>query len=129
MSNRRKPARYNRYRSDFLKSEQWRERRTRWFDEQRELRLPLACAACGKAAIAARLVLHHLDYRGVQRVDGGWTAAEPHEDLVPLHADCHELLHRLIDRDMVLARHRSRRDATVLALARLHAKLTELEAS
>lgn len=56
------------------------------------------------------LQLHHLDYQGVIRSDGGWRASERHDDLVPLHPSCHESLHRLIERDTVLSRHRSRRD-------------------
>ncbi|NYE18017.1 hypothetical protein [Microbacterium immunditiarum] len=77
-------------------------------------------------ATPAELELHHLTYRGVVRADTGWQAWEPHRDLVPLHPYCHELLHRLIDRDAVLSRHRTRRAASLFALHRLRAKLATI---
>ncbi|MDL9978616.1 hypothetical protein [Microbacterium candidum] len=129
MTNRRRSGLRNSYRSEFLRSPAWFARRDRWFRKQQRLGRPLACAACGRAASKDQLELHHLDYRGVIRADGTWRAFERHADLVPLHPYCHELLHRLIDRDAVLARHRSRRDASSLALERLRVKLTTFEES
>lgn len=127
MSNRRKPNLTNRYRSDFLRSRAWFARRDRWFEHEARLRVPLACAGCGRSAVKEQLELHHLDYRGVQLIEGTWRAWERHQDLVSMHPYCHELLHRLIDRDAVLGRYRSRRTANQLALTRLRHKLAGLQ--
>lgn len=124
MSNRRVPG-PSRYRSDFLRSPAWFARRDRWFRAHAHTGIPLTCMACGRGATPAQLELHHADYHGVSQVDGQWRARERHRDLVPLHPGCHELLHRLIDRDTVLSRGRDRRTASTLALARLHTKLTQ----
>ncbi|WP_164861434.1 HNH endonuclease signature motif containing protein [Microbacterium sp. CPCC 204701] len=113
----------NAYRAEFLRSPEWFARRSRWFRKQVRLRRPLVCAACGRLAASRELELHHLDYSGVRFVKGGWRAFERHDDLVPLHPHCHDLLHRLIDRDHVLAFHRSRRAASGIALQRLRARL------
>ena len=129
MSNRRKSALGNAYRSEFLRSPAWFARRDRWFRKQQRLRRALACAACGRSARADQLELHHLDYDGVRFVDGSWRAFERHEDLVPLHPYCHDLLHRLIDRDVVLARHRTRSVASAIALEGLRIKLVAFEES
>ncbi|MBB4140780.1 hypothetical protein BKA10_002574 [Microbacterium invictum] len=124
MSNRRRSGYRNAYRGEFLRSPAWHARRDRWFTHHARLRRPLVCAACGVSGSRASLELHHLDYRGVVRRDGSWVAFEKHDDLVPMHPYCHELLHRLLDRDAVLAKGRSRRDASQLALSRLRGKLT-----
>jgi 5-methylcytosine-specific restriction protein A len=129
VTNRRKSALRNSYRSEFLRSPAWFARRDRWFRKQERLGGPLSCAACGRLARKEQLELHHLDYAGVRFVDGAWRAFERHGDLVPLHPYCHDLLHRLIDRDVVLARYRSRRDASTFALERLRIKLTASEES
>lgn len=129
MSNRRKTGLKSLYRREFLRSPAWFARRDRWFTEQTRRGLPLACAGCDRHASKAELELHHLDYRGVTLTEGVWRAAEPHSDLIPLHPYCHDLLHRLIDRDRVLAFHRSRRTASVIALQRLRAKLWVQEAA
>lgn len=123
MSNRRKSGSGNGYRSEFLRSTAWFARRERWFRKQEDLGRAIACAACGRSATKDQLELHHLDYAGVHFVDGGWRAFERHDDLVPMHPYCHDLLHRLIDRDVVLSRLRTRRAASMLALERLHTKL------
>ena len=123
MSNRRKTGVQNAYRADFLRSPAWFARRARWFRKEERLGRPLLCSACRRLATSAQMELHHLDYTGVRFVRGGWRAFERHDDLVPLHPHCHDLLHRLIDRDRVLAYHRSRRDASVIALERLRTKL------
>lgn len=124
MSNSRRTARGNRYRSGYLRSPAWFGRRDRWFRTQARTGVPLTCEACDVAADRDELELHHVVYTGVVEIDGRWHARERHPDLIPLHPACHELLHRLIDRDAVLARHRDRRTASTLALKRLHAKLT-----
>lgn len=125
MSNTRKPAIHNTYRTGFLRSPVWFARRDRWFrvalDRQGELR----CAACLQTATKRQLELHHLDYTGVTFSEGRWHAREQHDDLVALHPYCHELLHRLIDRDVVLSRHRNRRNGSLLALSRLQHKLAQ----
>lgn len=127
MSNRRRPALMNLYRSEFLRSRTWFARRDRWFTEQAARGIPLACAACGRPADRKQLELHHLDYAGVILEHGRWKALEAHEDLVPLHPYCHDLLHRLIDRDAVLARNRTRRAASAHALERLRRSLQQTE--
>lgn len=127
MSNRRRTVRRNAYRRDFLRSPAWHARRDRWFTHQARLYRALACAACDTPGSKENLELHHLDYRGVTRRDGRWIAFEKHDDLIPLHPYCHELLHRLLDRDAVLAKARSRRTASHIALSRLRAKLTRRE--
>ncbi|MBN9176449.1 MAG: hypothetical protein J0I43_03660 [Microbacterium sp.] len=125
MSNRRKPTARNRYRAEFLRSPAWFARRNRWFAKHERLGIPLVCAACDRPALRSQLELHHVDYAGVSVAgDGSWRAFEPHADLVPLHPYCHELVHRLIDRDVVLSRNRTRRAATEFALQRVRAKLT-----
>lgn len=128
MSNRRTPLRANAYRSTFLRSRAWFARRDAWFAHASTTPEPLACAACGNPANKRDLELHHLDYAGVRQFeDGRWVAHEPDGDLIPLHPYCHELLHRLIDRDAVLSRHRTRRVASELALDALRRTLTHAE--
>lgn len=129
MSNHRKAGLGNAYRVDFLRSPAWFARRDRWFRKEARLGRALACAACERSATKDHLELHHTDYSGVRFVEGSWRAFEPHVDLVPLHPYCHELLHRLIDRDVVLSRNRTRRAASAFALERLHAKLALSEES
>lgn len=118
MSNRRRPTPGTPYRHGFLSSPAWHARRARWFTKQQRI-APLACKACGIAATASCLELHHLNYDGVTYVDGSWRAFEKHADLLPLHPYCHDLLHRLIDRDDVLAHGRDRATATAIALEHL----------
>lgn len=128
MSNSRRSAATGRaYRSGYLRSPAWFARRDRWFRAQARTGIPLTCEACGHAATSAELELHHTDYRGVYKEGGQWRAREAHTDLVPLHPGCHDLLHRLIDRDAVLSRDRDRRTASAFALDRLRANLTELD--
>ena len=127
MSNRRKTGVRNTYRAGFLRSSAWFARRSRWFRRQERLHRPLLCEACGRLAASTELELHHLDYSGVRFVGGGWRAFERHDDLVPLHPYCHYLLHRLIDRDRVLAFDRSRPVASLIALERVRAKLLSRE--
>lgn len=124
MSNRRRSPVANRYRTDFLHSLAWFARRDRWFRTQTS-RGPLVCAACLTPATEDQLELHHVDYSGVTFVDGSWRAFEPHQALIPLHRECHEHLHRILDRDRLLARHRTREDATRTALTLLHGALPE----
>ncbi|WP_417564150.1 hypothetical protein [Microbacterium sp.] len=129
MSNRRRPALMNLYRSEFLRSAAWFARRDRWFAEERASGIPLACAACGRSATVHELELHHLDYAGITLESGSWRAREQHDDLMPLHPYCHDLLHRLIDRDVVLAHNRTRRAASLYALTQLQRTLTTIEGS
>lgn len=128
MSNSRRPAVGNAYRS-YLRSPAWFARRARWFREQTAQGEPIICPACGEVGDGTTLHLHHLDYQGVSRSDGGWRASERHDDLVPLHPNCHETLHRLIERDTVLSRHRSRRDATVIGLEKIRAAFANTKES
>ncbi|MAO81917.1 MAG: hypothetical protein CMH82_14910 [Nocardioides sp.] len=79
--------------------------------------------ACGRPATSTEVELHHLDYAGVRFSAGTWRAFERHDDLAPMHPHCHELLHRIIERDRVLSHHRSRRVASAIALGILRTKL------
>jgi hypothetical protein len=126
MSNRRKPALAGMYRRTYLRSPEWFARRDRWFAEQAARGIPLTCAGCGQPATKARLELHHLDYSGLVPGDNKILAREKHEDLTAMHAYCHELLHRLIDRDKVLSHNRTRRAATEIALIKLRRSLAHL---
>lgn len=129
MSNRRRPALCNLYRSEFLRSRAWFARRDRWFREQAARGIPLTCAGCGRPAEKPQLELHHLDYKGIRTRRGRFHAGEAHDDLMPMHPYCHDLLHRLIDRDIILAHHRTRRDATHHALQRLRPALQRAQQS
>ncbi|GAA1979251.1 hypothetical protein GCM10009777_10730 [Microbacterium pumilum] len=126
MSNRRRSPVQNGYRVDFLRSRAWFARRARWFKREESLGHELVCVGCSRSASRADLELHHLDYAGVWFADGSWRAFERHSDLMPMHPLCHDVLHCLIDRDTVLARQRTRRDASLIALDRLRADLHHL---
>ena len=122
MSNRRRTGLKNLYRDEFLRSRAWFARRERWFRAHTRTGI-VPCAACGAPGTRAELELHHLDYRGVRIIRGEWQAWEDDRDLIALHPYCHDLLHRLIDRDIILATHRTRRQASAHALHVLQAKL------
>ncbi|WP_341953660.1 hypothetical protein [Salinibacterium sp. TMP30] len=124
MSNFRRPARGNKYRTGYLRSRAWFVRRARWFVEESAAGNDLRCEACSQAAKVRELELHHIDYSGVTEAPTGWKAEENHSDLVSLHPAHHELLHRLLDRDQVLRAMRSRRVASAFALRVLRRKLT-----
>ncbi|KJL45745.1 hypothetical protein [Microbacterium trichothecenolyticum] len=129
MSNRRRrPLGAMAYR-EYLQSPVWFARRDRWFTDHARTGQPLTCAGCGATATKRELQLHHLDYHWAIIRDGTFLAREAHDDLIPMHATCHELLHRLIDRDPVLAYHRTRRDATLIAINQLRRTDTDVEAS
>ncbi|TQO19639.1 hypothetical protein FB472_1208 [Rhodoglobus vestalii] len=123
MSNSRRPARGNKYRTGYLRSRAWFARRARWFAEETAAGNTLRCAACNRIARVRDLELHHVDYSGVAETPTGWRAEETHSDLVSLHPAHHELLHRLLDRDQVLRAMRSRPVASAFALRALRRKL------
>jgi len=127
MSNRRKSSVANAYPTELLRSPAWFARRARWFRKRSRLDGHLTCVGCELPATPDQLELHHLDYAGVEVIDGSWRAFERHDDLVPLHPYCHDLLHRLIDRDRVLTRPRARWAASTVALQRLREKLLRAE--
>ena len=130
MSNRRRPARNNFYRTRYLHSPAWFARRDRWFLEEATGNGEIRCALCLGVGSSRSLELHHLDYRGVTQTPHGWTAHEQHEDLTALHPRCHEYVHQLIDRDRVFSGFVSRRTASLQAIARLQAKIAHyIEAS
>lgn len=126
MSNRRRTGLKNLYRQEFLRSPAWFARRERWFRDH-ALAGSVACVACGIPSAKSELELHHLDYRGVRIIRGEWQAWEDDADLVAIHPYCHDLLHRLIDRDIVLAEHRTRRQASAHALRTLQRTLHNIE--
>jgi 5-methylcytosine-specific restriction protein A len=128
MSNRRSPGPSD-YRGGFLRSPAWFARRARWFRTHARTGTPPSCALCQIQGTSATLELHHLEYTGVTLTGGRWRAMEAHIDLLPLHPACHDLVHRLIDRDTVLSRQRTRRDATLIAIARLQETLHRQEQS
>ncbi|NEN07651.1 hypothetical protein G3T36_17485 [Diaminobutyricibacter tongyongensis] len=133
MSNRRRPAWDNNYRTRYLHSPMWFARRDRWFIEERRRIGQIRCTLCLGVGTARTLELHHLDYRGVTQTPRGWAAHERHQDLTALHPRCHEYVHQLIDRDRALSGLVSRRTASAQAIGRLRAKVgrfietTELE--
>jgi hypothetical protein len=130
MSNRRRPARDNTYRINYLHSGAWFARRDRWFLEEEHRSATIRCVLCLGAGSARSLELHHLDYRGVTQTPHGWTALEQHHDLIALHPRCPEYVHQLIDRDRVFSGFVSRRTASLQAIARLQAKIAHyIEAS
>lgn len=130
MSNRRRPARANTYRTRYLHSPAWFARRDRWFIEERTRAGEVRCALCFGIGSTHTLELHHLDYHGVSQTPRGWTAHERHEDLTALHPRCHEYVHQLIDRDRALSGFVSRRTASTQAISRLQAKIARfIEAS
>uniref|UniRef100_UPI003703FA75 hypothetical protein n=1 Tax=Vibrio cidicii TaxID=1763883 RepID=UPI003703FA75 len=65
MSNRRRPARGNKYRTNYLHSGAWFARRDRWFLDEQTRNGEIRCALCLGAGGSHSLELHHLDYRGV----------------------------------------------------------------
>lgn len=114
MSNARKPS--NRYRTGYLRSAAWFCRRDRWFAEQLSRTGELRCLVCWRIATRRQLELHHLDYTRVAAIGLRWSASEVHEDLCAMHSACHELVHRILDADTVLRKHRTRPVATVHAI-------------
>jgi 5-methylcytosine-specific restriction enzyme A len=124
MSNARRSGVRNTYRAGYIRSPAWFARRDRWF-RTAQRRGTLECAGCDRPGTPRTLELHHLFYRGVRVLDGRWLATEAHDDLIAMHPLCHELLHRLIDRDRILAHSRTHRDATRIAITRIHTALTQ----
>ena len=130
MSNRRRPARDNTYRTRYLHSRAWLARRNRWFTDEETRNGEIRCALCLGVGSSHSLELHHLDYNGVIQTPRGWAAHEKHEDLTALHPRCHEYVHQLIERDRMLSGFVSRRTASLHAIARLQAKIAHyIEAS
>ncbi|MDO8384475.1 MULTISPECIES: hypothetical protein [Microbacterium] len=123
MNNQRRGDVKNLYRYGFLRSPAWFARRDSWFTTETRRAGALFCAGCGEPATRDEVELHHLDYSGVTLEAGRWRAHEEHGDLAALHPYCHELLHRLLERDTVLAKHRDRRTASLAAIERLRTKL------
>jgi hypothetical protein len=123
VSNGRRPATGNRYRTGYLRSPAWFRRRDQWFAEQTARTEELRCFVCWQIAARRSLELHHLDYGRVAFDRGRWRAGEEHEDLCAMHPGCHELVHRLNDTDAVLRRHRTRPIATVHAILITRARL------
>ena len=126
MSNARKRHATARYRVGYLRSVAWFRRRDRWFAEQERRTGILRCVVCWRAASRRDLELHHLDYRHVIRLRQGWAAREQHEDLCAMHPGCHELVHRILDTDLVLRSYRRRPVATVRAIQIARAHLTAM---
>ncbi|NNC12842.1 hypothetical protein HII28_13255 [Planctomonas sp. JC2975] len=127
MSNHRKSAwDAAGYRNRYLRSPAWYRRRAKWFIAERHQHGELRCALCLGAGTERTLDLHHLDYRGVTQGPHGWSATEPHDDLIALHPRCHEWVHKLIDRDRALSGLISRRAASAQAITRLRGKIAQL---
>lgn len=124
MSNGRKPsAKAQDYRNGYLKSPVWFARRDRWIETELSRVGQLMCAVCEGGVEKKKVEIHHLSYAGVTRTAEGWSAHEDHEDLVGMHARCHEWLHRLLDGDAALRRMSDRVMANRVAIARLRARL------
>jgi len=116
VSNARKPGGAGAYRRGYLRSVSWFRRRDAWFAEQIARTGQLRCMVCWQLATRRELELHHLDYTHVTHTTHGWVAGETHEQLCAMHPGCHELVHRVLDADPVLRRHRTRRIATMHAI-------------
>lgn len=127
MSNARKAGPGNHYRNGYLKSVSWLRRRDAWFTEQVARTGDLRCLVCWRSAHRRELELHHLDYSRVTPTRDRWPAREEHEDLCSMHPACHELVHRILDDDPVLRRHRTRPVATLHAIRIARHRLTTLE--
>jgi len=126
VSNGRKPSGGNQYRTGYLSSPAWHQRRRAWFAEEERRHGIVRCAVCSRRGTLKTLELHHVDYRGVrQTAEGRWIAEEPHEDLVAVDPRCHTWLHQLIDRDPVLRGLVGRRQANLQAISRLRSKITQ----
>ena len=126
MSNARKRHTTAGYRVGYLRSVAWFRRRDRSFAEQLHRTGVVRCVVCWRAASRRDLELHHLDYRKVIRLRQGWAAREQHEDLCSMHPGCHELVHRILDTDLVLRSHRRRPVATIRAIEVARARLTAM---
>lgn len=110
----------------YLTSRQWHVRQVRWFDENPNQH---QCCVCRRVETHAkkRLELHHLSYRGVvPLLSGGWIADEHDDDLLPMHPLCHRLVHELMENDGALRYMRSRKEATLLAVAKVRSRLRNL---
>ncbi len=129
MSNARKSAVGNLYRSGYLRSVPWFRRRDQWFTEQEARTYELRCVVCGRAATRRQLELHHLDYTRVTLVGARWICGEIHEDLCAMHPACHGLVHRVLDSDPVLRGHRTRPVATVHAIRIARTRIPAAEQS
>lgn len=127
MSNARKPGRGGSYRTGYLRSVPWFRRRDTWFTGQLARTGELRCIVCWGLATRRELELHHLDYSRVSRAGARWSAREDHEDLCAMHPGCHELVHRILDADPVLRRHRTRPLATVQAIRIARSRLGLLD--
>ncbi|MBO1740746.1 hypothetical protein [Leifsonia sp. TF02-11] len=127
MSNARKPGAATAYRSGYLRSAAWFRRRDTWFAEQIQRTGALRCAVCLHVATGRELELHHLDYSRVTHTWRGWVAGEEHEDLCAMHPSCHEFVHRILDADPVLRRHRTRPVATVQAIRIARVRIAALQ--
>lgn len=123
MSNRRRPARGNRYRSGYLRSVAWFRRRDAWFAEEITRNGTARCCVCDRPGVKRTLELHHLEYSGVSEGPDGWVAGEVHEDLVAAHPRCHEWIHKLLDRDDAFGGLMSRRSANLQVISRLRSKI------
>lgn len=123
MSNRRRPAPANTYRTGYLRSSVWFIRRDRWFKDEQAGSGEIRCTLCQQKGTPRTLELHHLNYHGVTETASWWVAGEEHGDLAALHPLCHEWVHRLLERDTVLAAMPSRRAANMQAITRLQAKI------
>lgn len=123
MSNGRRSPIGNRYRTGYLKSAARFRRRDAWFAEQATRTTRFWCVVCWRPATRRQLELHHLDYTKVTRRGSRWIAGEAHEDLCPMHPGCHERVHRTLDADPVLRRHRTRRVATMIAIRTVRSRL------
>jgi len=128
MSNGRRPARSNTYRTGYLKSVAWFRRGDTWLDLEASRKGTLRCEVCRQPKTRGEIELHHLHYRGVQQVDAVWVATETHDELIALDSVCHEALHTLLDGDRVLRSHRTRAVATIQAIAGLQRRLTQTQA-
>ena len=121
MSNQRRAGIFHPYRLEYLHSGRGSRAVPAGSPSSAATGQPLVCVGVRRAATPSRSSsCTTCDYAGVHLNAGVWTAAEPHEDL---DADAPVLPRAAAPPastgTLVLARHRTRRDATYQALQRL----------
>lgn len=110
---------------EYLRSTEWFRRRDQWFTDELQRVGEIRCIICDKKGAKSRFELHHMDYRGVSRLeDGTWQPEEGHDDLVAAHPRCHEWIHKVLDRDRAPSSARDRRTANERVIRALRAKFT-----
>ena len=80
---------------EYMASPLWRQRRERWVAEQSQAHSesPLCCFLCDNEFDPSVDDMHHNTY--------DWFMEEAHQDLWPMHRDCHQALHAALAKGRV----------------------------